>query len=56
MTYNEAQKTTDGEILPAIASSSANCFVGVQYSSGYVGVLNEFSFFMDEFDDANVYG
>ena len=50
MTESMAQRTIDGEILPSIHDSSAGCFVGIQFPTGYVGAVNEVSFFLDEFN------
>lgn len=50
MTQEQAESTIDEAILPSIQSSSADCYVGIQFPNGYVGVVNEVSFFLDEFD------
>jgi hypothetical protein len=49
MTESMAQRSVDGEILPSIQGSSEGCFVGIQFPTGYVGAINEVSFFLDEF-------
>ena len=55
MTEDAAKRTLDGAILPTIADSEADCYVGIQMPTGYVGVVNEISFFLDEFDTGNIY-
>lgn len=45
-----AKRTIDDDILPSIGGSSANCFAGIQFATGYVGIVNEISFFLDEFE------
>ena len=54
VTLVEASKTTDGQILPAIGTSTANCYIGARYSTGYVGVINEIAIFMDIFDSTTI--
>jgi hypothetical protein len=44
-----AKRSIDGAILPSIQDSSEGCFVGIQFPTGYVGAINEISFFLDEF-------
>ncbi len=45
-----AKRSLDDSILPSIQDSTNGCFVGVQFGAGYVGVVNEVSFFLDEFN------
>ena len=44
----------DGKALPGIGSVGANSFVGIEFRDGYVGVINEVSFFMDQFTKSYV--
>jgi hypothetical protein len=55
ITEEMAKRTLDGTILPTIRDSQATCYVGIQFPTGYVGVINEISFFLDVFDTENVY-
>ena len=50
MTAANATLITDGAILPSIQGSTADCYVGIQMPTDYIGVLGEVSFFLDEFD------
>ena len=50
MTEAMAKLSIDGSILPSISSSDNICHVGIAFQEGYVGVINEISFFLDEFD------
>ena len=54
MTQEQAESTFDDSILPSISSTSADCYVGIQFPTGYVGVVNEVSFFLDEFSVENI--
>lgn len=54
ITRTNAKRVIDGSVLPSIDSSSAGCYVGIQFPTGYVGVLNEISFFLDEFSQGNI--
>lgn len=54
ITNEMAERTVDGGILPAISGSSANCYVGIKFPTNYVGVLNEISFFLDEFNQDKI--
>jgi len=49
MTAEMAARTLDDTILPSITGSGGDCYVGIQFSTDYIGVVNEISFFMDEF-------
>ena len=46
--------TLDDAILPSISGSTQGCFVGVKFPQNYIGVLNEISFFLDEFIQTNL--
>lgn len=50
MSEEEANRAFDDVPLPGITGSRANCYIGVQFDSGFVGVLNELSIFLDYFD------
>jgi hypothetical protein len=50
MSQEMAERAFDGKILPGIKSAEEECFVGIQMPQGYVGVLSEVSFFLDEFN------
>ena len=50
MSEEEANRAFDDAPLPGITGSRANCYIGVQFDSGFVGVLNELSIFLDYFD------
>jgi hypothetical protein len=50
-----AKMTIDGSILPSIQGSQASCFVGIQFPTGYVGVVNEISFFLDQFSKLDIH-
>ena len=49
-----AKRSTDGVILPSITDSTADCFVGIKFPLGYVGAMNEISFFLDEFYSGHI--
>ena len=49
MSEDAAKRTIDGSILPSIADCEVGCYVGIQMPTGYVGVVNEISFFLDVF-------
>jgi hypothetical protein len=49
-----ALKTLDDAILPGISNSSNDCFVGIKFADNYIGIMNEISFFLDEFDPAKI--
>ena len=49
-----ATLTLDGAILPSISESTSDCYVGIKFPTGYIGILNEISFFLDEFDRDNM--
>ena len=40
----------DAEALPGIGNTGEFCHIGVEFSPGYLGVLNEVNFFMDYFN------
>ena len=54
MTLSIAQRTLDDAILPPIHGSTLECYVGIKFPQNYVGVVNEISFFLDEFPQANI--
>ena len=45
----------DGNNVPGITNSGANCFVGVEFERFNVGVVEEFRFFMDYFGNKELY-
>ena len=47
MTEAMAKRAFDGAILPSVQSTTENCFIGVQFPAGYIGIVNELSFFLD---------
>lgn len=49
LTAANAATVYDTKVLPAIHNSEALCYVGVEFSPGYKGVLNEVNFFLDYF-------
>ena len=50
LTDSDIATVYDSEALPAIQNTEALCYVGIEFSSGYLGVLNEVNFFLDYFD------
>ena len=55
MTLEMAQLTLDGSILPSISGSTGDgCYVGIQFPTDYVGIVNEISFFLDEFSTNHI--
>ena len=55
MPYSMAQRTRDGAILPALSSTAVDCFVGIMFPSPFTGIMNEISFFLDEFDSNKIH-
>jgi hypothetical protein len=49
MSHEMAKRTQDGDILPSISGAEEECFIGIAFPTGYVGVVSEISFFLDEF-------
>lgn len=45
-----ASRAFDIKTGPGISGSASGCFVGVQFASGYRGVLKEVSFFLNYFN------
>ena len=45
----------NGENLPGIQGTTANCYIGNTFSNDQIGVLDEFRFFMDFFKDKSKY-
>ena len=54
MSQEMVERTLDDSVLPTIADSSKDCFVGVKFPASYIGIVNEISFFLDEFDRETV--
>lgn len=50
MTESQAKQAFDLKSLPGLHGTSANCHVGVQFADGFIGVLQELSFFLDYFN------
>ena len=46
--------TLDEDILPSIEGTTEGCYVGIQFPTGYVGIVNEVSFFLDVYSEADV--
>lgn len=44
----------DDSILPGIRNTDDSCYVGVKFPDNYVGIVNEISFFLDEFDPSMI--
>lgn len=54
MAREMAQMMLDDTILPAMRNTGESCFVGVKFPDNYIGIVNEISFFMDEFDPSMI--
>lgn len=49
-----AKRILDGSIIPGMTNTAIGCYVGIQFPAGFVGVVNEISFFLDEYEPSYI--
>ena len=56
ITQEMADLAFNDKPFPSIYNSTTSCHVGVKFATGYVGVLQELTFFLDVFDTELIAG